>query len=76
MCKKQGHIKRDCPEKNKENAKSKKGSSKSVNILDEDSESSDSDMFSILSDHLTDSLILDSAYSYHMITNNDWFHTI
>ena len=43
----------------------------------EDSESGDSDMLSVSStlDHLTDSWILDSACSYHMTPNKDWFNT-
>ena len=46
-------------------------------MAEEDSESGDGDMLSVSSssDHLTDSWILDSTYSYHMTPNKDWFNT-
>src|SRR3954468_21500631 len=74
---KSGHFKRDCPENKKGNAESKEGQSKSANIVQEDSENSDGDMLSVSSsqDHMADSWILDSACSYHMMPNKDWFHT-
>ena len=77
LCRKSGHFKRDCPENKKGNAESKDGQSKSANIVQEDSESSDGDMLSVSSsqDHLADSWILDSACSYHMTPNKEWFHT-
>ena len=73
-------MKRDCPEKKKGGSVSenKKGSSKSTNVVAEkDSESGDGDMLLVSSslDHLTDSWILDSACSYHMTPNKDWFNT-
>ena len=73
-------MKRDCPEKKKEGSvlENKEGSSKFANVVaKEDSESGDGDMLSISSssDHLIDSWILDSACSYHMTPNKDWFNT-
>ena len=46
-------------------------------MVEEDSESGDGDMLlvSSSSNHLTDSWILDSACSYHMTPNKDWFNT-
>ena len=46
-------------------------------MAEEDLESGDGDMLSVSSssDHLIDSWILDSACSYHMTPNKDWFHT-
>ena len=45
-------------------------------MAEEDSESGDGDMLSVSSssDHLIDSWILDSACSYHMTPNKDWFN--
>ena len=59
-------------------SENKEGSSKSANVVaEEDSESGDGDMLSVSSssDHFTDSWILDSACSYHMTPNKDWFNT-
>lgn len=59
------------------NAENKEGPLNSTNVVEEDSESGDGEILSILSgpDHLTDLLILDSACSYHMTPNKEWFHT-
>ena len=77
-CGKKGHIKRECLEWKKGNKENIEGSSKSTNVVEErDSESGDGDMLSVSSsrDHLTDSWIMDSACSYHMTSNKDWFDT-
>lgn len=68
-----GHIKRECLEKKKRDTKNKEGSSKSVNVVEEDSESGDGDMLSVSSssDHPTYSCILDSACSYRTTLNKD-----
>ena len=67
------NIKRECPEWKKGNTKNKEGSSTSTNVVEGDSESGDGDMLSISfrRDHLTDSWIMDSACSYHMVPNKD-----
>ena len=46
-------------------------------MVEEDSESGDGDMLlvSSSSNHLTDSWILDLAWSYHMTPNKNWFNT-
>ncbi|RVX11676.1 Retrovirus-related Pol polyprotein from transposon TNT 1-94 [Vitis vinifera] len=77
---KKGHTKQDCPEKKKGGSisENKEGSSKFANIVvKEDSKSGNGDMLlvSSSSDHLIDSWILDSACSYHMTSNKDWFNT-
>jgi hypothetical protein len=48
-----------------------------VNIVEKDLEIGDRDMISISSssDHLTDSWILFSAYSYNMKPNKYWLNT-
>ena len=49
----------------------------SANILEGDLKSGDGDMLSISSSpyHLADSWSMDSACSYHMTPNKDWFDT-
>ena len=77
---KKGAHETSCPEKKKGGlvSKNKEGSSKSTNVVaEEDLESGDGDMLSVSSssDHFTNSWILDSACSYHMTPNKDWFNT-
>ena len=77
-CGGKGHIKRNCPEIKKYVAENKSSSAKSANIVEEEnSESGDGDMLSVMSssEQLTDAWILDSACSYHMTPNKDWFDT-
>ena len=66
-------MKRECPDKKRENDDNE-GSSKSANVVEEQvSESSDGDMLSVSSssEHLMDSWILDSACSFHVTPNKD-----
>ena len=54
------------------------GSSNSTNVVEEGkSENGDGDMLLVSSNpnHLTNSWIMDSACSYHMTPNKDWFDT-
>ena len=76
-CGKKGHMKQECPNRKKGND-DKEGSSKSANVVKEQVlESSDGDMLSVSSNskHLMDSWILDSACSFHVTLNKDWFDT-
>jgi len=61
----------------KKDTENKKGSSKSVNIVEKDLEIGDRDMISISSssDHLINSWILFSACSYNMKSNKYWLNT-
>jgi len=70
------HIKQECSEKKKGDTKNKEDSSKSMNVVEENSESDDGDMLSISSslNHPIYSWILDSTCSYHMTPNKDWLH--
>ena len=70
-------MKRECPDRKRGND-DKEGSSKSVNVVEEQvSKSSDGDMLSVSSssEHLMDSWILDSTCSFHVTPNKDWFDT-
>jgi hypothetical protein len=53
------------------------GSSKSVNVVEDNSDDADVDMLSVASnsEHPMDSWILDSAFSFHVTPNKDWFDT-
>ena len=62
----------------KRNTENREGPSKSANVVEEgDSESGDGDMLSVSSsgDPMEDSWIMNSACSYHMTPNKDWFDT-
>ena len=76
-CGKRGHIRRDCPERHKSSDDNKVSGSKSVNVVEDDSDYGDGDMLSVSStiDNLADSWILDSACSYHMTPYKEWFDT-
>ena len=70
-------MKRGCQNKKKGND-DKKGSLKSVNIVEEQGlESDDGDILFVSSgsEHLMDSWILDSTCSFHVTPNKDWFDT-
>jgi hypothetical protein len=45
--------------------------------VEDNSDDADGDMISVAStsEHLVDSWILDSAYSFHVTPNRDWFDT-
>ncbi|KAG6764915.1 hypothetical protein POTOM_032404 [Populus tomentosa] len=70
------HIKQECSEKKKRDAKNKEDSLKSMNVVEENSKSENGDMLSISSNlnNPTDSWILDSTCSYHMTPNKDLLH--
>ena len=73
-----GHIKRECWKWKKGKIENKEGSSKSANVVEEgDPERGDGDMLLVSSsrDHLTNSWIMDSACSYHLMPKKDWFDT-
>jgi hypothetical protein len=72
-CRKKGHIKRDCPDRKKNKDDKNEGSSKSVNVVEDNSEDADGDMLSVASNskHPVDSWILDSACLFHVAPNKD-----
>ncbi|KAH7845916.1 hypothetical protein Vadar_007498 [Vaccinium darrowii] len=84
-CHEPGHFKKNYPQKGKGGNWKKKqgkagdrkdGPSNSANVVEQD-DSEDGDMLSVSAnpDHLADSWILDSACSYHMSPNREWFDT-
>ncbi|KAL9270861.1 Retrovirus-related Pol polyprotein from transposon TNT 1-94-like protein [Drosera capensis] len=78
-CHEPGHFKRDCPHRKKNKgqwSEKKSGSSTSANIVEQDS-SDDGDMLAVFSNagHISDSWILDSACTFHMTPNREWFNT-
>jgi hypothetical protein len=76
-CRKKAHIKRDCPNRKKNNDDENEGSSRSVNVVEVNSDNADGDMLYVASnlEHLADSWFLDSACSFHVTSNRDWFDT-
>ncbi|KAE8681319.1 hypothetical protein F3Y22_tig00111330pilonHSYRG00089 [Hibiscus syriacus] len=75
-CKEAGHMKRYCPKLKKQIDEKRDGSSKSVNVVEDDtSDCSEGDMLSISTTQLTDAWILDSGCSYHITPNREWFLT-
>ncbi|KAE8732732.1 hypothetical protein F3Y22_tig00001750pilonHSYRG00022 [Hibiscus syriacus] len=75
-CKEAGHMKRDCLKLKKQTDEKRDGSSKSVNVVEDDtSDCSEGDMLSISTTQLTDAWILDSGCSYHITPNREWFST-
>jgi hypothetical protein len=58
-CGKKGHMKRDCPDRKKNKDDENEGSSKSVNVVEDNSDNADSDILSIAStsEHYVDSWI-------------------
>ncbi|KAE8680841.1 pentatricopeptide repeat-containing protein [Hibiscus syriacus] len=75
-CKEAGHMKRDCPKLKKQTDEKRDGSTKSVNVVEDDtSDCSEGDMLSISTTQLTDAWILDSGCSYHITPNREWFST-
>jgi hypothetical protein len=76
-CGKKRHMKQDCPDRKKNKDDENEGSSESVNVVEDNSDDADGDMLSVAStsEHLVDSWILDSACSFHVTPNRDWFDT-
>ncbi|KAL8151855.1 LOW QUALITY PROTEIN: hypothetical protein V2J09_021663, partial [Rumex salicifolius] len=70
-CGKTGHFKRDCTNRKLNSAKNSKGSSKSANVVQNDS----SEVGIQICSHHTDSWILDSSCSFHMTPHKKWFET-
>jgi hypothetical protein len=71
-CGKKWHMKRDCLDlNNKKKDDENECSSRSANVVEEDSYAADGDMLSIAStsEHLVDSWLLDSACLFHMTSN-------
>ncbi|KAK4431089.1 Retrovirus-related Pol polyprotein from transposon TNT 1-94 [Sesamum alatum] len=73
-CKEPGHMKRDCPKLKKQGDEKRDDSSKSTNLVQNDnSDCSDGDMLSVSTNQFVDAWILDSACSYHIMPNREWF---
>jgi hypothetical protein len=75
-CRKRGHMKRDCPNLKKKDDE-KEGSSRSTNVVEDDSDVVDGDMLSVAStsEHLVNSWLLDSSCSFYVTSNRGWFDT-
>ncbi|KAL0373808.1 UNVERIFIED_CONTAM: Retrovirus-related Pol polyprotein from transposon TNT 1-94 [Sesamum radiatum] len=73
-CKEPGHMKRDCPKLKKQADEKHDDSSKSANVVQNDSsDCSDGDMLSVSTNQFVDAWILDSECSYHIMPNREWF---
>ncbi|KAL0451879.1 UNVERIFIED_CONTAM: Retrovirus-related Pol polyprotein from transposon TNT 1-94 [Sesamum latifolium] len=73
-CKEPGHMKRDCPKLKKQADEKRDDSSKSANMVHNDSsDCSDGDMLSVSTNQFVDAWILDSGCSYHITPNREWF---
>jgi hypothetical protein len=72
-CGKKGHIKQDCPDRKKNKDDKNECSSKSTNVVEDNSDDLEGDMLSVASnsEHLVDSWILDSACLFHVTPNRD-----
>ena len=70
-------MKRDCPYWKKKKDDKNEGSSKSVNVVKVNSDDIDGNMLSVASnlEQPVDSWILDSACSFHVTPDRDWFDT-
>jgi hypothetical protein len=71
------HINSHCPDRKKNKDNENEGSSKSVNVVEDNSDDVDGDMLFVVfnSLHPVDSWILDSACLFHVTPNRDWFDT-
>jgi hypothetical protein len=76
-CRKIGHMKMNCPDRKKNKDDENEGSPKSANVVEDNSDDANGDMLSVAftSEHPMGSWILDSAYSFHVTPNSDWFDT-
>ena len=70
-------MKWDCPDWKKKKDDRNEGSSKSVNVVEKNSDNVDGDILSVASnsEQSVDSWILDSACSFHVTPNRNWFDT-
>ena len=70
-------MKWDCPDQKKNKDDDNEGSSKSANVIEDNSYDADGDMLSVASnsEQSVDSWILDSVCSFHVTPNRDWFDT-
>jgi hypothetical protein len=74
-CGNKGHIKRDYPHWKKNKDDKNEVSSRSVNVVEDDSDIGAGDMLYVASnsEHHLESWILDLACSFPMTSNRDWF---
>ncbi|KAK3009152.1 hypothetical protein RJ639_014179 [Escallonia herrerae] len=70
-CHKEGHYRKDCPERKGK----KKDNSKTADVGVVEDNSDDADVLSITISSLNERWILDTGCSYHMCPNRDWFVT-
>jgi hypothetical protein len=75
--KKRGHMKWDCPDLKNKNEDEKEGTSRSTNVVEDNSDVADGDMFTVAStsEHPVNSWLLDLACSFHVTSNRCWFDT-
>ncbi|KAL0401656.1 UNVERIFIED_CONTAM: Retrovirus-related Pol polyprotein from transposon TNT 1-94 [Sesamum latifolium] len=67
-------MKRDCPKLKKQADEKRDDSSKSVNVVQNDSsDCSDGDMLFVSKNQFVDAWILDIGCSYHITPNREWF---
>ena len=76
-CEKKRHMKRDCLDWKKKKDYENEGSLKSANVVEDNSDDVDGDMLYVASnsEQPMDFWILDSACSFHVMPNRDWFDT-
>ena len=76
-CGNKGNMKRHCPDWKKKKDDENEGSSKSANVVEDNSDDVNGDMLSVASnsEQPLNSWILDSACSFHVTPNKDWFNT-
>lgn len=69
-CQKEGHFRRDCPERKK------KGQAKGKEVAEASVASDDYEVLAITDTRAGKEWILDSGCSFHMSPNKDWFETL
>jgi len=76
-CSKKWHIKWDCIDQKKNKDNENEGSSRSVNIVEDDSDAADGYMLFVVSnsEYPVNPWILDSTFSFHVTSNRDLFDT-
>lgn len=74
-CHKEGHFKRDCPEKvKKDQNKEREKEPREASLAEEDYESSEA--LAVTQQDSIREWILDSGCSFHMTPNKDWFESL